>query len=118
MSAPTDSFDPPECLDCGACCFGPAARYVRVTGADWTRLGPEHWAEFHEHRAFMRMVEGHCAALVIEPANAATGASARFVCAIYERRPQTCRDLGRGSPACEAEWERKRTLARRRADGV
>jgi uncharacterized protein len=26
-----------------------------------------------------------------------------FFCTIYERRPQICRDLARGSPECEGE---------------
>ncbi len=114
MNDKAASFSPPACLECGACCFGGEA-YVRVTGADWSRLGVEveHWAEFRDHRAFMRMVDGHCAALVIEPADTRTGTVARFVCAIYAQRPQTCRDLDRGSPNCEAEWVRKRALAER-----
>ncbi len=103
-------FVAPECLSCGACCFSDAVRYVRVTGADWTRLGAEaeRWAEFQDHRAYLRMQDGHCAALQIERVQ---GQPTRFVCAIYERRPQTCRDLERGSPACAAEWWRKHTTA-------
>ncbi len=45
----------------------------------------------------MKMVAGHCKALVID---ARTG---QFVCDTYETRPQTCRDLARGSPACLGE---------------
>ena len=113
------AFVAPDCLHCGACCFSTAEHYVRVTGDDWTRLRDveDRWAAFENHRAFMRMSGGHCAALRIEPADAASGAPARFVCAIYERRPQTCRDLGRGSPSCEAEWLRKRGDAHTAAAG-
>ena len=109
------TFLAPDCLHCGACCFSTAQHYVRVTGSDWTRLGDEaeRWAVFDNHRAFMRMTGGHCAALRIEPA--VVGSPARFVCSIYERRPQTCRDLGRGSPSCEAEWLRKRETAAKAA---
>ncbi|WP_221031588.1 YkgJ family cysteine cluster protein [Actomonas aquatica] len=109
------AFAAPECLACGACCFSSAAQYVRVTGADWSRLGAEadRWAVFDNHRAYLRMVDGHCAALQLEPADPSIDQPARFVCAIYDQRPQTCRDLGRGSPACEAEWLRKRADARR-----
>lgn len=101
----------PGCLACGACCFSTASEYVRVTGADWTRLGADaaDWAQFVNNRAFMHMRDGHCAALDIQR-DAETGAAA-FVCAIYARRPQVCRDLGRGSPECAAEFVRKRATA-------
>lgn len=53
----------------------------------------------------MRMIDGHCAALQIQ-----SGANGpQFVCAIYDQRPQTCRDLARGSPQCEADWMTKRS---------
>jgi Fe-S-cluster containining protein len=73
------------------------ARYVRVTGEDHARLRPEdaRLVVFHENRCFMRMTEGHCAAL------ARTGGE--WLCSIYERRPQLCRDFERGGPACEHE---------------
>ncbi|GAB1489824.1 hypothetical protein MASR2M8_22790 [Opitutaceae bacterium] len=76
--------------------------YVRVSGDDWTRLGvsAERVAHFIGHRAYLRMTDGHCAALVMmgEP-----GKDVRFACSIYEQRPQVCRDLARGSPSCDAE---------------
>ena len=80
---------------------------MRVTGADWARLGEsaEAVAHFVGHRAFMRMRGGHCAALEVR-VDAATGAR-DFFCAVYERRPQVCRDLGRGSAECEGERARK-----------
>ena len=76
---------------------------MRVTGEDWSRLGPEapRLAHFIGHRAYLRMTDGHCAALALRP-DPATGAT-HHVCTIYERRPQVCRDLARGSPECEAE---------------
>lgn len=79
---------------------------MRVTGDDWRRLGvdAERVAHFIGHRAFMRMSGGRCGALVEE--RQPDGAIWQ-VCAIYERRPQVCRDLARGSPACEAERMRK-----------
>lgn len=75
---------------------------MRVSGADWARLGPgvEHVAHFIGHRAYMRMRDGHCAALA--PRWAADG-SRVFFCTVYDRRPQVCRDLARGSPACAGE---------------
>ena len=82
--------DAPDCLHCGVCCFSDLDTYVRVTGDDWTRLGPDadRAAHFIGHRAYLKMVDGHCASLELRPA---TG---EFFCTIYERRPQTCRDLG------------------------
>lgn len=76
---------------------------MRVTGADWERLGAdaERVAHFIGHRAFMRMDErGHCAALEVR---AGEGGTREFFCTIYDRRPQVCRDLARGSPECEGE---------------
>jgi Fe-S-cluster containining protein len=95
-----------ECMQCGVCCFSTLDTYVRVTGEDWTRLGndAELWAHFIGHRAYLRMKNGHCAAL--EKRLAAQGAC-EFFCTIYERRPAICRDLERGSPSCEAEQIRK-----------
>ena len=105
-------FSAPECLNCGACCFSAAENYVPVTGRDWTRLGPdaEKWAVFVSNRVFMRMVHGHCAALRLESSSGEGGVS-RFVCSIYETRPQVCRDLARGSAECHGEWTMKRQTA-------
>lgn len=99
---------PTDCLRCGACCFSAGENYVRVTGDDWSRLGEaaERLAQFVGNRAFMKMKDGHCAALEIrQPA----GRPPEFFCTVYEARPQVCRDLARGSPACEAERWRKRS---------
>lgn len=75
---------------------------MRVTGDDWERLGveAERTAHFIGHRAYMKMSDGHCAALDVR--TAADGAR-EFFCTVYERRPQVCRDLARGSPECEGE---------------
>lgn len=75
---------------------------MRVSGEDWTRLGAEaeRVAHFIGHRAYLRMEGGHCAAL--ETRREPDG-TPRYFCSIYERRPQVCRDLARGSPGCEAE---------------
>jgi hypothetical protein len=75
---------------------------VAVTGQDWSRLGAdvEHLAVFSSNRAFMRMVDGHCAALIVR----CEGAGGRdYFCSVYERRPQICRELERGSPECGGE---------------
>ncbi len=94
----------PECLSCGACCFSRLETFVPVSGDDHARLG-EHAAElvrFDGNRAYMRMIDGHCAALRVEKA---TG---QLVCSAYETRPQTCRDLARSSGACLGEIASKR----------
>jgi Fe-S-cluster containining protein len=74
-----------------------------VTGDDHRRLGEraDELVRFDGHRAYMRMIEGHCAALRIEKS------SGRFVCSAYDTRPDTCRDLARASPACLGEIETK-----------
>jgi hypothetical protein len=97
---------PSDCRRCGLCCFSASDEYVWVRGDDWSRLGDEaeRLAHFVRHRAFMRMHEGHCAALDVR--TTADGVKEYF-CTIYERRPQICRDLERGSPECEAEIETK-----------
>jgi Fe-S-cluster containining protein len=102
---------PSDCRRCGVCCYSESAEYVWIRGDDWSVLGDdaERLAHFIGHRAFMSMAGGHCAALEVRPT--ADGATEYF-CTIYERRPQICRDLGRGSPECEAEIE---TKAARRA---
>ena len=59
------------------------------------------------NEAFMRMTDGHCAALAVRPIKASAGESvegaSEYFCTIYERRPQICRDLARGSMECAGE---------------
>jgi Fe-S-cluster containining protein len=90
---------PPECLSCGTCCFSGLETYVRVSGDDFERLGSqaEPLTAFVGNRAYMRMIDGHCAALRVDRA------ARRFVCTIYEARPEICRVLERGSPECLGE---------------
>jgi Fe-S-cluster containining protein len=97
MNAPID------CRHCGVCCFSQLDTYVRVMGADWSRLGDqaERVAHFIGHRAFLKMQNGHCAALEIERK------AGEFCCAIYDCRPQICRDLLRDSPQCLGELATK-----------
>jgi hypothetical protein len=94
-----DDASIPACLSCGTCCFSHLDRYVAVTGDDHQRLGDsaEELTHFIGNRAYMRMTEGHCAALRVD------AASRTFVCTVYELRPATCRDLGRGTPECLGE---------------
>jgi uncharacterized protein len=89
----------PECTACGVCCFSTLDRYVEVTGDDHARLGDDadRLAHFIGNRAYMRIVDGHCAALTVDLEGR------RFWCTVYDRRPEVCRDLERGSPACAGE---------------
>jgi Fe-S-cluster containining protein len=95
----TDGDDTPQCLACGACCFSRLDRYVPVDGDDHARLGDaaEELVTWIGNRAYMRMEDGHCAALRVDRE------ARRFVCTVYEARPRTCRDLARGSPECAGE---------------
>jgi Fe-S-cluster containining protein len=93
----------PECTSCGTCCFSYATDYLRVSGYDYERLGDaaEELVHFIENRAYLRVEDGHCVALTCD---SATG---RFYCSIYERRPDVCRVLERGSGHCAAERAEK-----------
>jgi hypothetical protein len=73
--------------------------YVRVDGFDHARLGESVAAltVFVGNRCYMRLFDGHCAALVVD---LPTG---RFVCSVYATRPGVCRDLQRASPECAGE---------------
>ncbi len=88
----------PDCLACGTCCFSQLETYVRVSGDDHARLGEagESLVRFEGNKAYMRMEEGHCAALRLD-------VSGSFVCTTYETRPQVCRDLTRGGLSCRGE---------------
>jgi Fe-S-cluster containining protein len=99
MSEGDDRDDTPECLACGTCCFSTLDRYVPVSGDDYARLGDaaETLVTWIGHRAYLRMEDGHCAALAID------ASAGRFVCTVYEARPATCRELARGSPECAGE---------------
>lgn len=90
---------PAECTTCGVCCFSDLPEYVRVFGCDWDRMDERarELTEWIENRCYMRISDGHCAALVIDPT------SKRYLCSIYEARPDCCRALERGSGACMGE---------------
>ena len=107
-----------DCLACGRCCYsGPD--YVTVYPEDLVTLGPvnveryvvpsakprEQWAPGEdENTRFLRMENGHCAALRPEPGHVA--------CSIYENRPLLCRVFEPGSPACLAARAREPALPR------
>jgi Fe-S-cluster containining protein len=100
---------PPPCLECGTCCFSNLETSVRVTGDDYTRLGDavDRLVHFVGNRAYMRLADGHCAALRVE-------LEGRFVCTVYATRPDACRDLERASPHCQGELFTKKGRARER----
>jgi len=97
---------PENCLNCGVCCFSKSGTYVRVSEKDWLRLGEEasQWARTVGGQHYMRMEEGHCLALQVTTHR---GQAPVFFCAVYERRPQVCRDLARGKTACKVELQAK-----------
>lgn len=103
LTPPPPQLSPPECLDCGTCCFSELPEYVRVFGCDWDRMDERARALTHfiGNRCYMRMSDGHCAALVIDPA------ARRFVCSIYEMHPDCCQALARGGSACRADLHEK-----------
>jgi Fe-S-cluster containining protein len=97
---------PSHCQSCGVCCFSPSEEYVWVTGYDWSRFGEQaaQHAQFIGNHAFMRMSDGHCAALKIR---APGGEGPHFFCSVYDLRPEICRILERGSAECLGELETK-----------
>src|SRR5262245_194524 len=107
MAQAAPAADVPECTACGACCFSTLPGYVRVFGCDWDRMDDEArlYAEFDGNRCFMRIEDGHCAALRIDPGG--SGRAPSFLCAIYEQRPDVWRSLDRGSGVCRGERHEK-----------
>jgi Fe-S-cluster containining protein len=103
----TDS-GPYDCLACGRCCFA-GENYVQVYEEDLVTLGPRNVSTYvvgstlpadrlrageNGSERYMRMSDGHCAALDPTPG--------RWACRIYEDRPLLCRVYEPGSPACLA----------------
>jgi Fe-S-cluster containining protein len=97
----SDEFE--ECTACGACCFFDDDRYVELWTVDQERLGASlhHVAVERDGRLFLRTLERHCASLrVTQTRSAEVTDELSFTCAIYDRRPDACRALARGSRAC------------------
>lgn len=102
---------PDECTTCATCCFSESTRHVRVTGDDYERLGDdaEAWVTWLGNEAYLSLADvagsggtlHACAALRVD------AASGRMLCAIYERRPDVCRALERGSKECYGELATK-----------
>lgn len=83
----------PDCLSCGACCFGGHARYVRLFDEDLNRDLPPEAVIRIEDRHYMVMEGGHCAQLC-------PGGDGAMRCGVYERRPTACRAFRAGSFEC------------------
>lgn len=101
--------EPPECIDCGACCFSNLPEYVRVFGVDHDRMDERAAAltEFEGNRCFMKMRDGRCSALSIDAERG------QFLCTIYPMRSDVCRSLERGSGQCRADRHEKGERPRR-----
>jgi len=83
-----------DCQACGACCYGPE-EYVSVNGADLCRFDGRTLGRYvvrRRDRVFLRMVQGHCAAL-----HARQG---HFSCRIYSMRPTPCHVVEAGGREC------------------
>jgi len=87
-----------------------------VSGEDHARLGDraDDLVVFVGNRAYLVMADGRCGALAF----ARDMDGPRFVCTVYDARPATCRELERGSPACEGELAEKRDRPRRAHDAL
>ena len=103
-----------DCVACGACCSG-IRDYVQVFWHDAEKLGAARVAELvaepvGEHPAsvgrpaelqrFMKMTQGHCAAL-------RSPTPEQFLCSVYEDRPTLCHALERGGSSCRAARARR-----------
>jgi Fe-S-cluster containining protein len=91
-----------ECTSCGCCCFSTAPEYIRVFEVDEARMGGAELAftEEVEGKRVMRFRDGRCGALEVR--------DGRYLCSIYEMRPDACRWLEPGSGACREHIRDKR----------
>ena len=87
-----------DCVDCGRCCHhGPNT--VHFLESDDARMGPLLLAKYTvlDNRPpgwrFMKNAGDRCAGLDLSVPN-------KFPCAIYPSRPEDCRLVEAGSPAC------------------
>jgi len=87
-----------DCVTCGRCCHhGPQT--VHLLEQDEARMGPDLLAEYTvlENRPpgfrFVKNEGDRCAGLDVSRPG-------RFPCKIYEVRPEDCRIVEPGSPAC------------------
>jgi hypothetical protein len=90
--------DGSDCVACGRCCHhGP--RTVHLLEADEERLGPRLlpvYTDLETRPPYFRFVKNagaRCGCLDVS-------VPGRYPCAIYELRPDDCRIVEAGSPAC------------------
>jgi hypothetical protein len=87
-----------DCVACGRCCHhGP--RTVHLLEADEERMGKRLLALYTDlderppHMRFVKNAGERCGGLDVS-------VPGRYPCAIYEHRPEDCRIVEPGSPAC------------------
>lgn len=87
-----------SCVDCGRCCHhGP--RTVHLLEADEARMGKrllERYTELDDRPPWMRFVKNEgdrCGGLDVS-------IPGKYPCAVYGERPEDCRIVEPGSPAC------------------
>jgi Fe-S-cluster containining protein len=87
-----------DCVGCGRCCHH-GARTVHLLEADEVRMGArllELYTELDDRPPWMRFVKNggdRCGGLDVS-------AEGQYPCAIYASRPEDCRIVEPGSPAC------------------
>lgn len=86
-----------DCVACGLCCHH-APQTVQLRRVDEERLGAdvERWTEVMRKPPFFRFMKNdgaRCIGLDVSHAG-------RFPCRVYELRPDGCRVVEPGSPAC------------------
>ncbi len=90
--------DGADCVACGRCCHHPP-HTVTLLEADEARMGEallRRLTLIYERPPFFRFVRndgGRCGALDLS-------VPGRFPCSVYEVRPEGCRTVQVGSPAC------------------
>ncbi|WP_160381299.1 YkgJ family cysteine cluster protein [Pseudooceanicola pacificus] len=100
----------PECLSCGACCFGGHDRYIRLFPEDLARGLPDHALHWDGAEVFMAMTGGHCAQLTLTDAGT-------LACAVYDSRPTACRAFRAGSFECAMARRHRGAEAQRMTSG-
>lgn len=85
---------PDDCQKCGACCAG-GPKWVEVTEADAERLCDHTLIEGGDIEAFSMKTDDNkrCVAL-------AGCIGVDVACTVYEKRPEVCRTVERGSETC------------------
>lgn len=94
------ALEPPDCLQCGACCRTGQDGRILIPDEDlvrWRRTGRSDIAD--------RVQPGHfgLVGFATDPSGSCVWlgtAESRHACQIYEERGTTCREFEAGSPQC------------------